>query len=72
MGADHNSESFEMTKLKSDANVKNLESILKQMAQASDQILSSGIEGKETEVRNQLDRMRQLKSDIETVEEKYK
>lgn len=72
MGADHNAESVEMIKLKSDANVKNLESILKQMAQVSEQILSSGIEGKENEVRTQLDRMRQLKSDIETVEEKYK
>ena len=61
-----------MSPLKSDANVKNLEFILKQMAQVSGQILSSGIEGNENEVRSQVDRMRQLKSDIEIVEEKYK
>jgi len=61
-----------MTTLKSDANVKNLEFVLTQMAQVSEQILSAGIEGKENEVRSQLDRMRQLKSDIEMIEEKYK
>jgi len=61
-----------MKTLGSDANVKNLESILKQLAQISDKILASGIEGNEIEVRSQLDRMRQLKSDIETIEDKYK
>jgi len=61
-----------MTPLKSDANIRNLESILNQMAQVSEKILASGIDGNEAQVRLNLDRMRQLKSDIETVEDKYK
>ena len=61
-----------MKPLKSDANVKNLEAILKQMAEVSEQILASGMKGNEAQVRLNLDLMRQLKSDIETVENQYK
>jgi len=55
-----------------DANVIHLKSLLQEMAKVSEQILQAGSDGNESEVRTGVDRMRQLNSDITSVEQKHK
>ena len=55
-----------------DANVQNLQSMLMEMAAISENILEAGAVGDEFKVRLGVDRMRQLNSDVQVVEEKYK
>jgi len=55
-----------------DANVSNLKFILEEMASTSQKILKAGSDGDEPEVRLQVDRMRQLNSDLQGVGEIYK
>lgn len=55
-----------------DANVIHVKSILQEMAKVSEQILQAGSRGDESEVRTGVDRMRQLNSDITSVEQKHK
>jgi len=55
-----------------DANVSNLKLILEQMASNSEKILKAGADGDELAVRQGVDRMRQLNSELQGVEEIYK
>jgi hypothetical protein len=61
-----------MNQYQLDANVIHLKSILQEMAKLSEQILQAGTAGKEMEVRIGVDRMRQLNSDLASVEQKHK
>lgn len=61
-----------MNQYQLDANVIHLKSILQEMAKVSEQILRAGTDGKEMEVRIGVDRMRQLNSDLSSVEQKHK
>ncbi len=55
-----------------DANVSNLKLILEEMASNSENILKAGSDGDEQAVRQGVDRMRQLNSDLQGVGEIYK
>ncbi len=61
-----------MTQYQLDANVIHVKSILQEMAKVSEQVLQAGSDGDESEVRTGVDRMRQLNSDITSVEQKHK
>ncbi len=59
-----------MSQNKSDPNVRHILSILQEMASVSASVIHWGMEGNEQEVRVQVDRMRQLTSDLQEAEEK--
>jgi hypothetical protein len=61
-----------MTQYQLDANVIAVKSILQEMANVSEQILQAGSDGNESAVRTGVDRMRQLNSEITSVEQKHK
>lgn len=55
-----------------DPNVLNLEHILQSLADESEKLLKAGTEGDEFGVRTSMDRIRQLKSDIQDVDAEHK
>jgi len=55
-----------------DANVRNLKLTLEEMARTSERILKAGSAGDEGQVRLGVDQMRQLNSDLQGIDEKYK
>jgi len=55
-----------------DPNVLNLEHILQSLADESEKLLKAGTEGDEFGVRTSIDRIRQLKSDIQDVDAEHK
>jgi hypothetical protein len=59
-----------MSQNKSDPNVRHILSILQEMASVSASVIHWGMEGNEAQVRVQIDRMRQLTSDLQEAEEK--
>jgi hypothetical protein len=59
-----------MSQKKSDPNVRHIVSILQEMASVSANIIRWGMEGNEPEVRVNVDRMRQLTSDLQEAEDK--
>ena len=59
-----------MSQKKSDPNVRHIVSILQEMASVSASIIRWGMEGNEPEVRVNVDRMRQLTSDLQEAEDK--
>ena len=59
-----------MSQNKSDPNVRHILSILQEMASVSASVIHWGMEGNEAQVRVQVDRMRQLTSDLQEAEEK--
>ena len=59
-----------MSQKKSDPNVRHIVSILQEMASVSASIIRWGMEGNEPEVRVNVDRMRQLTSDLQETEDK--
>ena len=59
-----------MSQKKSDPNVRHIVSILQEMALVSANIIRWGMEGNEAEVRVNVDRMRQLTSDLQEAKDK--